>query len=116
MSERHQVTRLCGQYGNNRLPLTMHLSKEHLSPGNNYSWTDEFVFDGTPSRRLFDRRNGNQLLFIINLYASEVKGFSETDVSRIEKMLINQLPEEIKSEISVLKWLQENETLSIQKI
>ncbi len=94
----------------------MHLSKEHLSTGNNYSWTDEFVFDGTPSRRLFDRNNGNQLLFIINLYASEVKGFSETDVSRIEAMLIDQLPEQIKSEISVLKWLQQHETLSVQNI
>ena len=94
----------------------MHLSKEHLSTVNNYSWTDEFVFDGTPSRRLFDRNNGNQILFIINLYASEVKGFSETDVSRIEAMLINQLPEQIKSEISVLKWLQEHEALSVQNI
>ena len=92
----------------------MQLSKEHLSPNNNYSWTDEFVFDGTPSRRLFDRHNGNQLLFIINLYASQVKGFSENDVSKIESKLLNQLPEEIKSEISVLRWLQENETLSIQ--
>lgn len=92
----------------------MHLLKEHLSANNNYRWTDEFVFDGTPSRRLFDRHNGNQLLFIINLYASQVKGFSATDVSRIEGMLLNQLPEEIKSEISVLKWLQENQTLSVQ--
>ena len=94
----------------------MNLSKEHLSANNNYSWTDEFVFDGTPSRRLFDRRNGNQLLFIINLYASEVKGFSETDVTRIEGMLLNQLPEEIKSEISVLKWLQERESLTVQSV
>ena len=92
----------------------MHLLKEHLSANNNYRWTDEFVFDGTPSRRLFDRHNGNQLLFIINLYASQVKGFSATDVSRIEGMLLYHLPEEIKSEISVLKWLQENETLSVQ--
>ena len=94
----------------------MHLSKEHLSAGYNYSWTDEFVFDGTPSRRLFDRRNGNQILFIINLYASQVKGFAETDVARIEDMIINQLPEAIKSEISVLKWLQENEAVSIQNM
>ena len=94
----------------------MHLSKEHLSANNDYSWTDEFVFDGTPSRRLFDRRNGNQILFIINLYASQVKGFSQTDATRIEAMLLNQLPEEIKSEISVLKWLQERESLTVHSI
>lgn len=92
----------------------MLFQKEHLNTNYNYNWTDEFVFDGTPSRRLFDRRNGNQLLFIINLYASQAQVFSQNDVSRIEDKLLNQMPGEIKSEISVLKWLQENETLSFQ--
>jgi len=82
--------------------------KENLRTGNNYNWTGEFIFDGTPSRRLFDRQNGNQLLFIINLYASQSDKFSEDHVPRIEDMLVNKLPEEIKSEISVLNWLKEN--------
>jgi hypothetical protein len=86
----------------------MRFIKEHLSAGNNYNWTDEFIFDGTPSRRLFDRQNGNQLLFIINLYASQNDKFSEDQVQRVEEMLVNKLPEEIKSEISVLNWLKEN--------
>ena len=94
----------------------MLFQKEHLSADNNYSWTDEFVFDGTPSRRLFDRRNGHQLLFIINLYASETKNFSENHVRRIEDKLMNHMPEEIKSEISVLKWLQENETWPLENM
>jgi len=82
--------------------------KEHLSAGNNYNWTDEFIFDGTPSRRLFDRQNGNQLLFIINLYASQNDKFSGDQVQRIEEMLVNKLPDDVKSEISVLNWLKEN--------
>ncbi|HEV8273693.1 MAG TPA: hypothetical protein VGQ04_20415 [Chitinophagaceae bacterium] len=86
----------------------MRFIKEHLSASNNYNWTDEFIFDGTPSRRLFDRQNGNQLLFIINLYASQNDKFSEDQVQRVEEMLVNKLPEEIKSEISVLNWLKEN--------
>ena len=86
----------------------MLFSKEHLSSVNNYNWTDEFIFDGTPSRRLFDRQNGNQLLFIINLYASQNDKFSADQVQRVEEMLVNKLPEEIKSEISVLNWLKEN--------
>ena len=86
----------------------MLFSKEHLSSGNNYNWTDEFKFDGTPSRRLFDRQNGNQLLFIINLYASQSDKFSTDQVQRIEEMLVNKLPEQVKSEISVLNWLKEN--------
>jgi hypothetical protein len=86
----------------------MLFSKEHLSPANNYNWTGEFIFDGTPSRRLFDRQNGNQLLFIINLYASQSDKFSADQVQAIEEMLVNKLPEAVKSEISVLNWLKEN--------
>ena len=82
--------------------------KEHLSAGNNYNWEGEFKFDGTPSRRLFDRQNGNQLLFIINLYASQNDKFSGDQVQRIEEMLVNKLPDDVKSEISVLNWLKEN--------
>lgn len=86
----------------------MLFQKEHLNSGNNYNWTGEFIFDGTPSRRLFDRQNGNQLLFIINLYASQTDKFSEDQVQQIEEMLVTKLPEAVKSEISVLNWLKEN--------
>ena len=86
----------------------MRFQKEHLNSGNNYNWASEFIFDGTPSRRLFDRQNGNQLLFIINLYASQTDKFSEHQVQHIEEMLVNKLPEGVKSEISVLNWLKEN--------
>jgi hypothetical protein len=50
----------------------------------------------------------NQLLFIINLYALQNDKFSEDQVKRVEEMLVNKLPEDIKSEISVLNWLKEN--------
>ena len=85
----------------------MLFSKEHLDAANNYNWTEEMVFEGTPSRRLFDRYNGNQTLFIINIYASQTEEFSENELRRIEDLLMNQLPVEAKSEISVLKWLKE---------
>lgn len=89
--------------------VRMHFLKEHLNHNNNYSWTDEPTFTGDPSRRLFNRYNGNQMLFLINYYASMTEGFSVTKGLHIEDLLINQLPLEAKSEISVLKWLKENE-------
>ena len=96
------------KFVNNGYLYRMLFVKEHLSADNNYNWTGEFIFDGTPSRRLFDRQNGNQLLFIINLYASQNDKFSEEQVQRIEEMLVNRLPDDVKSEISVLNWLKEN--------
>ena len=65
---------------------------------------------GDPTRRLFNRYNGNQLLFIMNHYAMETGGLSIDNGHQIESLLINQLPIEAKSEISVLKWLKENES------
>ena len=85
---------------------TMQFLKEHLSTYN-YSWINESTFTGDPSRRLFNRYNGNQLLFIINRYASMTEGFTVNSGLRIEDMLMNQLPVDAKSEISVLKWLNQ---------
>ena len=84
----------------------MQFLKEHLS-AYNYNWINETTFTGEASRRLFNRYNGNQLLFIINLYASMTAEFTVNSGSRIEDMLMNQLPVDAKSEISVLKWLKQ---------
>ena len=88
----------------------MQLLKEHLS-AYNYSWINGTIFTGEASRRIFDRYNGNQLLFILNLYASLIEGFTVKMGLKIEDRLMNQLPVEKKSEISVLRWL--NQTLPL---
>lgn len=90
----------------------MHFLKEHLS-AYNYSWIDEATFAGEPSRRLFNRYNGNQLLFVINLYASVTEGFTINMGLKIEDRLMNQLPPDAKSEISVLNWLTQTSPLSV---
>jgi len=88
----------------------MQLLKEHLS-AYNYNWINEAIFTGEASRRVFDRYNGNQLLFVLNLYASLIEGFTAKMGLKIEDRLMNQLPTEKKSEISVLHWL--NQTLPL---
>ena len=88
----------------------MNFLKEHLS-AYKYSWINEATFSGEASRRVFDRYNGNQLLFILNLYASLIEGFTIKMGLKIEDRLMNQLPPEKKSEISVLHWL--NQTLPL---
>ena len=77
-----------------------------------YTWETSSVspFMGTPSRRLFNRFNGNQVLFLINaLHASDVP-LSHAQVYQLEESLLNQLPLEAKSEISVLNWMKETQT------
>jgi len=58
----------------------MRLLKEHLS-AYNYSWINEAAFTGEASRRLLGLK--------------------------IEDRLMNQLPVDAKSEISVLNWLKQ---------
>lgn len=90
----------------------MHFLKEHLSPYK-YSWINEATFTGEASRRLFNRYNGNQLLFVLNLYASLIEGFTIKMGLNIEDRLMNQLPVDAKSEISVLNWLKQAPPLPV---
>ena len=90
----------------------MRFLKQHLSPYN-YTWINEATFTGEASRRLFNRYNGNQLLFVINLYAAVTEGFTVNMGLKIEDRLMNQLPVDAKSEISVLHWLNHTPVLPV---
>jgi len=88
----------------------MLLRREDLK--GDYTWIDgidQNLFNGELTRRKFDRNNGDQVLFLINLYASHIKDFSLEDGLKIEEILLDQLPLEAKSEISVFNWLKEHQ-------
>ena len=82
--------------------------KEDLQ-GQNYNWNNEnkeTFFTGVPSRRTFDRYNGEQVLFLINSCKSLTEIFTIKEGAQIEELILNKLPLEAKSEISVFKWLR----------
>ncbi len=74
-----------------------------------YKWDenpDQQLFSGEPSRRLFNRYNGDQVLFIINCYGALSEKFTTSQAKEIELEIINHLPLDAKSEISVLNWIR----------
>ena len=74
-----------------------------------YKWDenpDQQLFSGEPSRRLFNRYNGDQVLFIINSYGALSEKFTTQQAKDIEMEIINHLPLDAKSEISVINWLR----------
>lgn len=75
--------------------------------GDFYYWIDDkkAIFTGQATRRSFDRLNGNQVLFLINLYGQLTENFSLWKGKNIEQRLLNDLPEDAKSEISVFNWI-----------
>ncbi|SDC80296.1 hypothetical protein [Niabella drilacis] len=84
----------------------MHFQKQDLVH-KHYSWTNgEHVFKGQPSRRSFDRNNGDQVLFLINFYASLSDRFTLREGKLIEQKIHSDVPEDAKSELSVFNWLR----------
>jgi hypothetical protein len=74
-----------------------------------YTWSNNagsLVFTGQPSRRVFDRFNGEQVLFLINFYGSLAEKFTVQEGRRIEELIFNQLPSDAKSEMAVFNWLR----------
>ncbi|MEO5563023.1 MAG: hypothetical protein ABIR18_06295 [Chitinophagaceae bacterium] len=80
--------------------------KEDLT-GSHYNWSNTpDAYTGQPSRRLFDRFNGDQVLFLINFYGSLSEKFTLLEGRKMEELITNQLPLEAKSEITVFNWLR----------
>jgi hypothetical protein len=90
--------------------------KEDLS-GTHYTWKEErskSTFSGQPSRRLFDRFDGDQVLFMINFYGSLSDKFTVEEGRKIEELILNQLPTDARSEMSVFNWLKEANSIPSQ--
>lgn len=91
----------------------MSFAKEHLAGMYNWAPAQEItLFEGSPSRRPFDRYNGNQVFFIINCLL-ETSGNSSIEKGKeLERLIINKLPFDSCSELTVFNWLQK-EVLNI---
>jgi len=88
--------------------------KDHLL--GDYTWaseSDKSIFTGGPTRRRFDRYNGDQVLFIINIYALTLDNFSIQTGQEVEALILNNLPLQASSEISVFNWLKNLQTSKV---
>jgi len=86
----------------------MYFKKEDMA-GTHYTWSandKKQVFTGQPSRKAFDRFNGDQVLFLINFYGSLLMEFSLQDGRALEQDILNQLPINAMSEVSAINWIR----------
>jgi len=82
--------------------------KEHLKE-NDYDWTKQLkhdAFSKPPDRRAFDPANGNQIIYLINAFGNSIGRFGIEDGQRLEKLIREGLPEELRSELAVFNWLR----------
>jgi hypothetical protein len=86
----------------------MLFQKEHLQ-SDQYRWDNtasHSLYASEPDRRIFDRSNGNQVLFLINCFGKSLGRMTLRDGHKIEELILTQLPESTKSELSVYNWLR----------
>ena len=85
----------------------MDFLQEHLS-GTNYTWpiNDAGFVITQPDRRVFNRYSGSQLLRMINFFGTSVGGLTISTGRRLEYLIVNELPDEMKSQLAVFNWLR----------
>ncbi len=87
----------------------MHFEKRDLDMVH-YNWNAEpRLYEGLPSRRSFDKNNGAQVLFLVNHYATFDEQLNLKHLHLLEELLRRELPLEARSEISVFKWMTEQQ-------
>jgi hypothetical protein len=72
-----------------------------------YSWTtcegDDPKVTGEPDSTLFSRKEGYEVLYMINKIATTVK-----EGTKVEKLIHEKLPSSIRKQSDVKKWLEDN--------
>jgi len=87
------------------------LSKEDLH-FKDYSWTvyqeDDPKVTGEPDSSLLHRKEGYEVLYLINKFAEKNGLEKKASGLKAEKMIRESLPGEIRSQEEVMKWLAQN--------
>lgn len=75
-----------------------------------YSWTayqdDDPKVTGSPDSTRFNRKEGYEVLYLINKFAAKHKLKQKVSGHKIEKMLHEALPGTIQGQENVMAWLK----------
>jgi hypothetical protein len=85
----------------------MLFTKEHLA-ADDYDWSNKTSYDFTklPDRRAFNSKNGNQLIYMINSFGQSIGKLTLGDGQKLESLIRQYLPKDLKSELAVFNWLK----------
>ena len=77
-----------------------------------YSWSqykeDDPRISGIPDTTEFNRKEGREVLYIIKYLTVHVAWGVESFGNKMEKLIHNQLPLEIKNQQDTIKWIEDN--------
>ena len=77
-----------------------------------YAWSryekDDPRVSGVPDATPFNRKEGQEVLYIISSLTDHVAWSVEGFGNRVEKMIHDRLPDKIKNQEEAIRWIQEN--------
>jgi hypothetical protein len=81
-----------------------------------YTWTtvpgDDPRVSGEPDNALLSRKEGYEILYFVNKF-SEINNFKNKDSAiKVEKMIRNEVPKEMRNQKDVKTWIEQNWTKS----
>lgn len=77
-----------------------------------YSWTaisgDNPKVSGQPDSTLLSRKEGYEILYFVNKFCELYKLNVKSSATKVEKMIRNEVPTNIHSQIKIKEWLATN--------
>jgi hypothetical protein len=79
---------------------------------NDYSWStysnDDPKITGEPDSTLLNRMEGYEILYFINKFTEIHKLKEKSSATKIEKMIRNEVPSNLRSQQNIKKWIEIN--------
>lgn len=77
-----------------------------------YSWTavpgDDPKVTGKPDSTLFSRKEGYEVLYMINKVLDHQNQTTTKSGQKVEDLIKNELPSDTRSQVNVFNWLNNN--------
>ena len=77
-----------------------------------YNWfhyeKDDPRISGMPDETEFNRKEGRETLYIINVMADHVAWGVESFGNKMEKLIHDRLPEDIKNQKDAVQWIKDH--------
>ncbi|MFZ4455479.1 MAG: hypothetical protein ACOYOT_04590 [Bacteroidales bacterium] len=87
------------------------ISKEDLYY-KDYSWSvyanDDSHVTGQPDSTLLNRKEGYEIVYFINKFCEIYKFEQKASAQKVEKMIRNEVPENIRSQTNIKEWIATN--------
>ena len=77
-----------------------------------YSWTvyakDNPKITGEPDSTLLNRKEGYEILYFVNKFCVIYSLTSKNSATKVEKMIRNEVPSDIHSQVKIKEWIVAN--------